>query len=269
MRQRQRDIIKELGARRNIQPEDEIEQRVNFLINYLDTSGMQGFALGISGGQDSLLAGILAQRAVKQRRGLGHTSTFHALLLPYGEQRDRADAERAIDVIQPDVLHDINIKPSVDAMVAALEAGNALTVSDFNKGNIKARARMIAQYAIAAEHRLLVLGTDHAAESLTGFFTKYGDGGVDLQPLAGLTKRQGRMLLGALGAPTLFMTKPPTADLLDKCPGRSDEQELGVSYQVIDDYLEGKDIDPFLAKKLEARYGATRHKRAMPAPFQR
>ncbi|MDA4896369.1 NAD(+) synthase, partial [Streptomyces sp. MS2A] len=87
------------------------------------------------------------------------------------------------------------------------------------------RVRMITQYAIGGQNQLLVIGTDHAAEAVTGFFTKYGDGGADLLPLTGLTKRQGRSLLEELGAPERLYTKSPTADLLDEKPQQSDETE--------------------------------------------
>ena len=138
---------------------------------------------------------------------------------------------------------------------------------DFDKGNVKARMRMIAQYALAGQHGLLVIGTDHAAEAVTGFFTKYGDGGADVLPLSGLSKRQGRAILEELGAPEVFTTKAPTADLLDGRPGQTDESELGVSYALIDDYLEGHAVPDDVAAQLEARYDATEHKRALPVAY--
>ena len=101
---------------------------------------------------------------------------------------------------------------------------------------------MIAQYALAGEHNYLVIGTDHGAESVTGFFTKFGDGGADILPLFGLNKRQNRALLAELGAPARIWEKVPTADLLDGKPGRTDEDELGLGYDLIDDYLEGRDV---------------------------
>jgi NAD+ synthase len=126
---------------------------------------------------------------------------------------------------------------------------------------------MIAHYAIAGENQLLVIGTDHAAEAVTGFFTKFGDGGADLLPISGLTKRQGKQLLTALGAPEIFKSKKPTADLLDDQPGRADENELGITYQEIDDYLEGKSVAKEVADKIERRYLTTQHKRAQPVAF--
>lgn len=267
MRRQQFDIITNLETRPTIDPTEEIERRSQFLADYLGHSGLNGFVLGISGGQDSLLAGILAQRAVELRRAAGQDASFHAALLPYGTQADRVDAELAVATINPDVVHDIDIKPGVDGMADALAAIEGQPIRDFDKGNIKARMRMIAQYAIAGPNRLLVLGTDHAAEAVTGFFTKYGDGGADVLPLAGLTKRQGRAMLQELGVPEVFTTKPPTADLLDGRPGQADETELGITYNTIDDYLEGRDIPEDLARKLEARFNATWHKRNLPVGY--
>ena len=264
MRKQQHDIIAELDSQPTIDPAYEIERRIEFLASYLASTGLKGYVLGISGGQDSLLAGILAKRAVEQRRELGDDATFHAVLLPYGEQADRADALLALETIQPDVTHDINIKLATDAFVESFDAANDQPLTDFNKGNVKARMRMIAHYALAGQYNLLVLGTDHAAEAVTGFFTKFGDGGADVLPLAGLTKRQGREMLTHLGVPELFTTKPPTADLLDARPGQPDETELSLSYDTIDDYLEGRSVDERAAEQIEQRFAATAHKRDLP-----
>jgi NAD+ synthase len=110
----------------------------------------------------------------------------------------------------------------------------------------------------------LVLGTDHAAEAVTGFFTKFGDGACDIAPLAGLTKHQGKELLKALGAPSRLHDKAPTADLEDLKPLVPDEEALGLTYEQIDAYLEGKEVSEGAAKRLESWYLATRHKRALP-----
>lgn len=158
----------------------------------------------------------------------------------------------------------INIKAATDAMVVAYNDGMLAKITDFNKGNVKARMRMIAQFAIAGDERLLVIGTDHAAENITGFFTKFGDGAADILPLAGLNKRQVRKLAQYLGAPEQLWNKTPTADLLDSNPGRTDEDELGIGYDYIDDYLEGKSIPPSIAQKLEDRWRQAQHKRVMP-----
>ena len=267
MRIKQQEIITDLGVKPKIDPEKEIKRRSQFLADYLGRTGLNGFVLGISGGQDSLLAGLLAQQAVELRRQAGHQAKFHAVLLPYGEQLDRADAELAIKTITPDVVRDINIKPGTDALVMSINTSADQSLSDFDKGNVKARERMIVQYALAGAHDLLVIGADHAAEAVTGFYTKYGDGGADILPLAGLTKRQGRAMLKAFDVPEIFLSKQPTADLLDERPAQSDEIELGLSYDAIDDYLEGKEIDPAIAAAIERRYDLTQHKRAMPVAY--
>jgi NAD+ synthase len=206
MRPKQQEIITELGVKSTIDAAREIENRSRFLCNYLAETGLKGFVLGISGGQDSLLAGIIAQKGVVMRRDEGHEATFHAVLLPYDKQSDRDDALLAVETIQPDRVHDFNIKQGVDGVAQDFLAAEGHEISDFDKGNVKARMRMIAQYALAGEYKLLVLGTDHAAEAVTGFFTKFGDGGADVLPLSGLTKRQGKALLRELGAPERFIT---------------------------------------------------------------
>ena len=161
-----------------------------------------------------------------------------------------------------------NIKAGTDGFESQFEPATGSAMSGFVKGNVKARQRMVAQYAIAGDANLLVVGTDHAAEAVTGFFTKYGDGGVDLTPLTGLTKRQGKALLKHLDSPARLYEKTPTADLLDDKPGQPDETELGITYTEIDDYLEGNDVDAEVAEKLEARYRQTEHKRRVPVtPF--
>ncbi|MDO4773532.1 MAG: ammonia-dependent NAD(+) synthetase [Candidatus Saccharibacteria bacterium] len=265
MAELRQQIIKELGVTPTIQPEQEVQRRVNFLQSYLADAGARGYVLGISGGQDSLLAGYLAQRAVTKLREQGYGASFHAMLLPYGTQADRADAEAAIEFIKPDEIYDLNIKSSVDALADEFTVATSESLADFDKGNVKARMRMIAQYALAGTHGLLVVGCDHAAEAVTGFYTKYGDGGADVMPLAGLTKRQGRALLQYIGAPEVFYTKEPTADLLDEAPLQSDATELGLTYDEIDDYLEGKPVSPEVAAKIEALFIRTQHKRQMPA----
>ncbi|MFZ1458637.1 MAG: ammonia-dependent NAD(+) synthetase [Candidatus Saccharimonadales bacterium] len=269
MTERQSAIIAELGVQPSIEPLHEFERRVDFLAAYLAHTGLRGFTLGISGGQDSLLAGLIAQRAVELRRRQGFDAEFHAILLPYGIQADRADAELAITTIAPDAVHDIDIKPTVDALRASYSTALGEPLPDPDGGNVKARARMTVQYAVAGHRRLLVIGTDHAAEAVTGFFTKFGDGGADVIPLSGLTKRQGRAILRALNVPELFTTKPPTADLLDKKPGQTDEDELGLTYDQLDDYLEGRSVDPDIAAQIEARYDSTWHKRSLPVAYRR
>ena len=188
--------------------------------------------------------------------------------LPYGVQADEDDAQEALRFIAPDLVRTVNIKGSVDALAADYERAVGAPLSDFAKGNVKARIRMVVQYAIAGESRALVVGTDHAAEAVTGFFTKFGDGGVDVTPLTGLTKNQGASILQHLGAPARLYTKAPTADLLDLRPGQTDEENLGISYRDIDAYLQGADVDPGTASRIEEQFRTTEHKRRPPVtPF--
>ncbi|WP_285725599.1 ammonia-dependent NAD(+) synthetase [Psychromicrobium xiongbiense] len=264
MRELQAAIIEEMGVQPQINPAEEVARRVDFLARYALATGSRGFVLGISGGLDSSLAGRLGQLAAEKLRAEGHEANFTAVRLPYNVQQDEEDAQAALAFIQPDRSWAFNIAPGVDGIEAQYEATTGEKLSDFSKGNIKARTRMVAQYALAGEHRLLVIGTDHAAESVTGFFTKFGDGGADVLPLFTLNKRQNRALLKYLGAAESIYTKLPTADLLDGVPGRVDEDELGLSYETIDDYLEGKEVSEAEAEAIEKRFLSTRHKRAVP-----
>lgn len=262
----QTEIIHELGVKPTIDPTEEIRKSIDFMKAYLKKYPfLKTFVLGISGGQDSTLAGRLTQLTMEEMREetKDESYQFIAVRLPYGEQADEEDAKAALDFIQPDVSLRVNIKPAVDAQVQVLsEAG--VVISDFNKGNIKARQRMITQYAVAGERAGAVLGTDHAAENITGFFTKFGDGGADILPLFRLNKRQGKQLLQALNAPEKLYTKIPTADLEDGKPMIADEVALGVTYNEIDDYLEGKEVPAQAQEKIEAWWNKTQHKRHLP-----
>jgi hypothetical protein len=137
-------------------------------------------------------------------------------------------------------------------------------LADFVRGNVKARERMVVQYAIANSEQGLVIGTDHAAEAVMGFFTKHGDGACDLAPLAGLTKRRVRALASTMGAPDALVHKVPTADLETLRPLHPDEAALGCSYEAIDDFLEQKPVDEPTAARIVATFVRTAHKRTGP-----
>lgn len=262
----QEQIMKDLGVNPNIEPKEELRKRIDFLKTYLLRTKAKGYVLGISGGQDSTLAGRLAQLAVEELRNEGTEALFIAVRLPYGVQQDEEDAKRSLAFIRADRELIFNIKEPVDAVQNQYNiTTDTEPLSDYQKGNVKARMRMIAQYAIGGMEGLLVVGTDHAAEAVTGFYTKYGDGGADILPLSGLTKRQGKALLKELGADERLYLKVPTADLLDQKPGQADETELGITYDELDDYLEGKPVSHEVAEKVEKRYVMTEHKRRLPA----
>lgn len=262
----QQEIIATLGAKPQINAEEEIRRSVDFLKAYLKThTFIKSLVLGISGGQDSTLTGKLCQLAISElREETGDQSLqFIAVRLPYGIQFDEQDCQDAITFIQPDRVLTVNIKGAVLASEQALrEAG--IELSDFVRGNEKARERMKAQYSIAGMTKGVVVGTDHAAEAITGFFTKYGDGGTDINPIYRLNKRQGKQLLAHLGCPAHLYQKAPTADLEDDRPSLPDEAALGVTYQNIDDYLEGKSLPAATAQIIESWYLKTEHKRRPP-----
>ena len=265
MRELQQKIIQEMSVAPEIDVQAEIRRSVDFLKEYLLVHPfLNGYVLGISGGQDSTLVGKLAQMAIDELNADGEAYEFVAMRLPYGVQADEDDCQDALDFIKPNEALTVNIKPSVDESVSAARSALCQPISDFNKGNMKARQRMLFQYSIGAARRLAVVGTDHSAEAVTGFYTKYGDGGVDLNPIFRLNKRQGRMLLEALGCPEHLYLKVPTADLEDDKPSLADEVALGVTYDEIDDYLEGQSVSEAAAEQIESWYIQSRHKRTMP-----
>ncbi|MEG0261124.1 NAD(+) synthase [Kurthia zopfii] len=262
----QQTVIQELRVLPVIDAQTEIRRTIDFLKEYAQKhTFVKGFVLGISGGQDSTLAGKLTQLAVDElnEEAGEHQYSFWAVRLPYGLQADEADCEDALAFIQPTKTYTVNVKNAVDAGVQALiDAG--VKLSDFQKGNEKARERMKVQFAIAAANAGVVIGTDHAAEAITGFYTKFGDGGADLTPIWRLNKRQGKQLLKELNCPPHLYEKVPTADLEEDRPSLPDEEALGVTYDQIDDYLEGKEIPSEAKERLEGHYLRSQHKRHMP-----
>jgi NAD+ synthase len=213
----------------------------------------------------------LAQLAVEELNIEQATQRYQfiAVRLPYGTQKDEADAQTALAFIRAHHNITVNVKPGSDAIHH--EVFNSLQEQqlingeenhiDFIKGNVKARTRMIAQYEIAGLVGGLVLGTDHSAENITGFFTKWGDGACDLAPLFGLSKRQVRLLAETLGAPESLVYKTPTADLECNSPLKADEHALGLSYNDIDDFLEGKTVSNTVNERIIAIFHRSQHKR--------
>ena len=265
MREKQQEIINALGVQPEIDSAKEFRRSVDLLKGYLQSTHLKTYVLGISGGQDSTLAGKMAQTAITElREETGDADyQFIAMRLPYNEQADEQDALDAIAWQNADKTIRVNIQSVTEDTVKEVEA-NTVDVSDFNKGNIKARQRMIFQYAVAGQYGGLVVGTDHAAEAVTGFYTKFGDGAADITPLHRLDKRQGRQILEYLDAPKHLYEKTPTADLEEDRPALPDEVALGVTYTNIDDYLEGREVPEDVAEKIENWYAKTEHKRQGP-----
>ena len=268
-------IIAAMRVKPEIDITAEINQRINFIKRALKQSGCKNLVLGISGGVDSTTCGRLAQLAVEQLNQEQATSDykFIAVRLPYNTQHDEHDAQASLQFIQPSENISVNIHAGADglhnATLNALEQQglkpDSADAIDFVKGNVKARARMVVQYEVAGLVGGLVLGTDHSAENITGFYTKWGDGACDLAPLFGLSKRQVRSLARELGAPEQLVEKIPTADLECDAPQKADEAALGLTYDQIDDFLESRPVSAEVEDKLISIYKRTEHKR-QPIP---
>jgi NAD+ synthase len=265
---KQQEIIAALGVKPAIKADEEIRRRVDFLKSYVKKSGTTGLLIAISGGIDSAVATGLCKKATDElREETGMDYRTVGVLQPYGEQPDIADSRAVAQAFELTNAVEMNIQEAVDEVAIETEyamkhLGLHRHISKEGKGNVKARTRMVMQYALAFEMNLLVVGTDHASEAITGFFTKYGDGAVDITPLSTLNKRQVRQLAAALGVPEAILTKAPTAGLWD---GQTDEGELGITYEANSDYLEGKEIAEAARAKLEKQYDKTAHKR-LPIP---
>jgi len=272
MQNRQAEIARELNVVAPFCDEAmlaaEIARRITFIQNTLQESALKTLVLGISGGVDSSLAGRLAQLAVEGLRAqTGDNSYgFIAVRLPYQTQHDEADAQLALKFIRADQEHTVNIGASVLGLCQALTPLESLSPAraDFVRGNVKARMRMVAQFAIANATGGLVIGTDHAAEAVMGFFTKFGDGACDLAPLAGLVKGQVRAMASYLGAPEALAHKTPTADLEELTPGKPDEVSYGVSYADIDAFLHCQPVSAAVFQCITRAYAASTHKRQLP-----
>lgn len=252
-----------------------VEERVKFLKNFLLSTGRKGYVLGISGGVDSSVVGRLCQLACEALRAEGHEAKFIAMRLPAGVQMDEADAQKALSFIKADVVHTVNVGEASNVMSALgvqafKEGGGSLTASqiDFNKGNVKARMRMIAQYQMAAQYEALVIGTDHNAEAVMGFFTIWGDGACDVTVLGGVNKRQVRAMCKYMGAEEALWNKAPTADLEELKPGKLDDEGFGFAYEYLDDFLEGKEVPKEIENKIVEQYERTSFKRRAITGFK-
>jgi NAD+ synthase len=241
---------------------------VAFLADWLrgriEEAGAGGAVFGLSGGIDSAVVCGLAARAVGPERCLG-------VIMPIGNVREDEELGRevartfGVRAAAPDLL------PAFEALESALRAErDALgfgardeAAARLSAANLKPRLRMTALYHFANLKSWLVVGTGNRAELTVGYFTKHGDAGVDLLPLAGLTKGQVRAAARALGVPARVIGRPPSAGLWE---GQTDEEELGLRYDDIDRFLsEGSSGDAAADAEIRRRFQASAHKRA-PAP---
>lgn len=260
----QEDIIAELGVKPVIDAEAEVRKRVDFLKSYVKNARATGLLIAISGGIDSAVAAGLCKLAtdeLSKESGMDYMTL--GVFQPYGEQEDIDHSYAVAKAFDLKHVAETNIEDTVTEIALEVEQGLKHLgihrhVTPQGKGNVKARTRMVMQYALAFELNLLVVGTDHASEAITGFYTKWGDGAVDITPLSSLNKRQVRQLAQYLGVPQEILDKAPTAGLWE---GQTDEKELGISYDENSDYLEGKEISASAKDRLESFYKRTAHKR--------
>jgi len=236
-------------------PPSTADRIVFWLQDYAARAGARGYVVGLSGGIDSACTAVLCQRAMGDGV-LGvllpcHSTAEDALLA-----QQLADAFAIPTVAAP-------LEPAYDALVAALPSAT----SAIARANIKPRLRMSALYALAQTRGYLVAGTGNKSEIAVGYYTKYGDGGVDVEPLGGLYKAQVRILARELGIPQPIIDRPPSAGLWE---GQTDEEEMGITYAALDATLaaiearETGDLDPELLARVQEMIAGSAHKRAMP-----
>ncbi len=226
--------------------------------DYARQAGAQGYVVGLSGGVDSAVTAALATRAVGAEHVLALWLPCHSL--PEDEAYSRMTAQ-ALGL----ELHTVDLSAAFEALLAALPPG-----SDMARANVKPRLRMTTWYYIAQSHNYLVAGTGNRPEMMVGYFTKYGDGGVDIEPLGELYKHEVRALAHVLGVPEPVITRAPTAGLW---PGQTDEGELGITYAELDAILaalaEGctPDVSEAAVARVRRMIAVSAHKRALPPVF--
>jgi NAD+ synthase len=241
-----------------------MEQKVDKLVKWLQEkvkeSGLKGAIVGISGGIDSGVVTHLIKRAFPED-SIG-------LIMPCKSSPN--DQKDALKVVQSSGIDHmiIDLTNTHQTLFTEIE-GNLKSKDQWNEqkaklgdANTRARLRMTTLYAVANNFGYLVVGTDNAAEWHTGYFTKYGDGGVDLVPLVHFTKGEVRELAKALGVPDDVITKAPSAGLWE---GQTDENEMGTTYDMIDKYLKGEEIPDKDKQIIERLHRQSQHKRELAA----
>lgn len=231
----------------------------NWIAGQVRGAGINGAVVGLSGGIDSAVVSGLCARALGADNVLGVVMPIHSNPADAGHA---AETARAWGIEQ----RTVDLSAAFDALEGALPSG-----SDLANANIKPRLRMIALYHHANTLGRMVVGTGNRSELMAGYYTKYGDGGTDLLPIAGLYKWQVRELAREIGVPQAIIDKPPSAGLWQ---GQTDEQEMGITYADLDRTLAAIDagqeasIEPTLLNHVQAMIRASEHKRHLPPIFQ-
>lgn len=234
----------------------ELDARIAYIRRILEDSGARGIVFGNSGGKDSALVGILCKKAFDNTLGV---------LMPCGSSRNYGeDAKDGLEVAEAFGIESrtVDLTPVKEAMLASLKGATQVNASADT--NIAPRLRMTTLYAIAASEDRLVAGTGNRSEAYMGYFTKWGDGAYDFNPIADLTVTEVYDFLAFLDAPAAVRKKAPSAGLFD---GQTDEAEMGLSYQAIDHYLFSGDADERDLQIISRYHKASRHKRRMPLAY--
>ncbi|GGM27422.1 NH(3)-dependent NAD(+) synthetase [Paraliobacillus quinghaiensis] len=240
--------------------QEKVEGLVQWLKDQIEETGVKGLMVGVSGGIDSAVVANLIKRAAPD-------SSLGVMMPCNSNPQDLEHAQKVVDAAGIDSL---TVDLSMTHNTMFTEITSQLRQEDILNpdqqqladANLRARLRMSTLYAIAANHQYLVVGTDNAAEWYTGYFTKFGDGGVDLVPLVHQTKGEVRELAKVLGVPDEIINKAPSAGLWE---GQTDENEMGTSYDIIDKYLKGEEIPAKDKEIIEKMHHRTAHKRKIAA----
>ena len=236
--------------------QEEKEKRVAFIREMLRTSGAKGIVFGNSGGKDSALVAALSKAA---------TDNVLGVMMPCASKRnfgeDLEDAKKVAEKYDiPYIVVDLTkVREDLIAAVGVPLASKGAT------SNIAPRLRMTTLYAIGAEKGYLVAGTGNKSERYMGYFTKFGDGACDFNPIADLTATEVFDFLRYLGAPAHVVEKAPSAGLFE---GQTDESEMGVKYAEIDAFLAGKEVSEEAKAIIDRYHRASLHKMTMPKTFQ-